>query len=229
MQHVGIVGIKAFVYVQHLFVRTVHLRLVEDAQHLLHAVVDLTAQTGYLHDDAVMRQTVDERIRQTLRHDVVIIVVGATANVEHRLLDVTHLMPKKIDRNHRDGIALLALRQYVLRVGIVHAKILTEAKRLRFQPRLLQLYQDKTFGAVRFQDGCAEVYAEDGQVLAIAVRVLIAPHLHVHDIHLQQGRENGLGYAFILHQVFEHYVIYRICYYHLVFLFLLLSGFQLQK
>ena len=66
--------------------------LVKDAQYLFKTIVDLAMQTGYLHKNAVMSQTVNERIGKPLGNQVVIIVVGMTTDIEHRFLNVTHLM-----------------------------------------------------------------------------------------------------------------------------------------
>ena len=63
-------------------------------------------------------------------------------------------------------------------------------------------------------NGGTEIDTEDGKVLAVAVGILVAAHLHIRHLLLQQGGEDGPGYAFVLHQVLEHDVVNRIGYYH---------------
>ena len=105
----------------HLLVLPVLTALVEDAEHLVQAVVDLSVQTGNLHDDTVVCQAVDKGIGQPPRNNVVVIVVGVAAHIEHRLLDVAHLMAQEINGNHGDGVAFGRVWHQVFRVGIVYA------------------------------------------------------------------------------------------------------------
>ena len=74
MLHVGIILIDSVVNAQDAFVILVTARLIKDAQHHVQTVVDMSVQTGNLYDDAVMCQAVDERIRQSPRHDVTVVV-----------------------------------------------------------------------------------------------------------------------------------------------------------
>ena len=171
----------------------------------------MSVQTRYLHNDTVMCQTIHERVGQPLRHDVVIIVTRLVAHVQHRFLYVAHLMAQQINGHHRQGMSPI---RHVLRIRIVYAQILPEAQRLSVQPSLLQFYQNKVLMAVSLPYGCAEVDAEHRQGVAVLITILVGAHLHGHHVLLQQSRENGTRYAFILHQVLEDNVIYRVCYYH---------------
>ena len=58
-----------------MLVMLVHTCLVEDAQHLVQPIVHLSVKTGYLYDDAVVCQTVDERVWQSFCHQTVVVVV----------------------------------------------------------------------------------------------------------------------------------------------------------
>ena len=214
MHHLVIVEIQLLVKMQHMLIPPVHISLVKDAQNLLEPVVNLAVQPGNLYDDAVVGEAVYEWVWQPLGHQVVVIVIRIPPHIEHRLLYVAHLMSKQVNRNHRDGIAFLALWQYVFRIGIVHTQVLPETQRLGFKPSLLQLYQNKVERAVALTNRGSEVYAEDGEVLAVTVTVLITAHLHIHNLFFQQSRENGLGDALVLHEVLENNIVNGICYCH---------------
>ena len=56
-----------------------------------------------------------------------------------------------------------------------------------------------------------KVYAKHGHRVALVTDILMGTHLHLHNIHFQQGRQNGAGNALVLHQVFEHHIIDRVC------------------
>ena len=74
----------------------------------------------------------------------------------------------------------------VLGILVVNAQILTEAKGLRRQPRLLQLYQYQMLFTVVLSHCGAEVDAEDGKALLLPVGVFMRAYLHLHYIFLQQ-------------------------------------------
>ena len=213
MLHLCIVTIYLIVNTQQTGIVHVLVCLVEDAQHHVQAVlaVEMSVQTGNLYDDAIVCEAVDKRIGKPLRDYVVVVVERLVVDIKHRLLDVANLMAKQIDGHHRQGMVGV---MHVLRVGVVHTQILAEAKGLRLKPCLLQLYQDKLLFAIFITDSGTKVYTEYGKRVAVLVAVLMGTDFHRHHIHLQQGRKDGPGYAFILHQVLEHYIIYRIGYYH---------------
>ena len=83
--HVGILGIDGVIYLQQALVVLVRKRLVKDAQHCVQTVpdmqttgrraVDEAVKPRDLNDNAVMGQAVDKRVWQSLRHDVIIVVV----------------------------------------------------------------------------------------------------------------------------------------------------------
>ena len=186
-QHVGIVLIGGLVKTQCLLAAALLVTLVEDAQHTVKPIARTNAKTGYLDDDAVVSQTVNKRIGQSLRHHTSIIVVRLAAHIQHRLLDVAHLMPKNIHRHHRDSVCTPPLRLHVLLVGILRTKILTKTKRLRGQPGLLELYQDEMLCAVLLPNSGAKVDAEHRQAVTGYVGVLVTALLHSHHLLLQQG------------------------------------------
>ena len=45
-----------------MFIERVFASLVEDAQYHVESIVDLPMQTGYLYDDALVSQAVNERV-----------------------------------------------------------------------------------------------------------------------------------------------------------------------
>ena len=209
--HLSIVSVYLLIQAQHMLVAMLLTCLVEDAQHLVEAVIDLTMQTRYLHDDARVCQTVNKRIGQTLYHLIPVVVVSLMVDIEHRLFDVPHLVPKEIDSHHRQGIGTV----HVLRVGVVHAQILSEAQCLGLQPCLLQFNEYQSFRAVLLTDSSSEVDAEYRERIALAVGVLMWPHLHLDDVLSEQCRQDGAGDALVLHQVLEHDVVNRVCYNHI--------------
>ena len=182
-------------------------------------------QTRYLHNDAVVSKAVDKRIGQALRHQFVVVVVRLTAHVEHWLFYVAHLVTQQIYRHHGNGVCALMLRQHILHIGILCTEILAEAQGLRFQPCLLQFYQYQVAVAVTLPDGGSEVNAEYRQPVATDVMVLVATCLNRHHVLFKQCRQQSPGDAFILYQVLEHDVVYRICNYHKA----LFLGYFLQR
>ena len=216
VKHVGIALVATLVDVEHLAVESIHLGLVEEAQHLVEAVVDLTAQTGYLHDDAVVHQALHEGIGDALRHLVAVIVVRLVVDIEHGLLDVAHLVAKQIDRYHGDAVvhqSVLVLHD-ILGVGIVGAEVLTEAQRLSLEPRFLQFDEHEVVAAVCLAHTGSEVDAKHRNLVSATVGILMAAHIHLHHLLLEQGGEDGLGDTLVLHQVLKHDIVYRIGYVH---------------
>ena len=214
VEHLVIIGIQTLVDVEGLLAVSFKVRLVEDAQHFLQSVVDLTVKTGNLDDDAVVGQAVDEWMGQALGYEIVIVVVGMTTYIKHRFLDVADLMAQQVNGYHRNGIALFALRQDVLRVGVVHAQILAETERLGLEPCLLQLDEYQMLASVRLTNGGPEIYSEYGQAFAGGVCIFVATHFHIDDLLFQQCRQQCLCNALVLHEVLEHDVVYGICYNH---------------
>ena len=90
-----------------------------------------------------MCETINKWIRQTFCDYIIIVIIGIPANVEHRFLYIPHIVPQQINSHHRYGISILALRHQILRIGIMHTEILSEAKCLRLEPCLLQFYQNQ--------------------------------------------------------------------------------------
>ena len=209
--HLVVAVVCCLVDVQHLLGASGLVRLVEDAQYLVQTVVNLTVQEGYLHDDAVVGQTVDKRVGQSFGHLPVVIVVRVAAHVEHRFLDVANLMAQQVDGHHGDGIALPAVGYHVGRIGILGTQILAEAQGLGLDPRFLQLYEHQVLRAVGLANRRAEVDAEDGESVAPDVGVLVTSGFDVHYVLLQEGRKERSGYAFVLHQILKHAVVDGIC------------------
>ena len=205
--HISIAAVCAIVDAEDMVVTLVLVRLVEDTQHHVQAIVDPAMQTGYLHNDAVVRQTVDEGIRKACRHHVAVVVERLVVHVEHRFLDVAHLVAQQVDGHHRQGVAILL---HILGVRVVYAQVLTESECLRFEPCLLQLNQDQFLLSTIVEYRGTKVDTEYRQCIAIVVAILVWPYLHLHYLHLQQGRENGAGNTLILHQVLEHDIVNRV-------------------
>ena len=105
---------------------------------------------------------------------------------------------------------------HILGVGIMNAQVLSEAKRLRIKPGLLELYQDKMLLTVLLTDSSAKINTEHRQGVPGLITILMGADFHGHNIFLQQCGKNGTRNTLVLHQVLKHYVIYRIGYYHIV-------------
>ena len=182
VHHVIVVAVGTFIDGEHLLCLRCDTRLVEDAQHLVEAVVHLATETRNLHDDAIVREAVHKGVGKTFCHYLVIVVVCLVIDIQDRLFDVAHLVPENIDRHHRQGGAVLALGVDVLGTGVLHAEILSEAQCLRFHPRLLQFNEDQMERSVLLLHGRPEVDAEDRERIAADVGVLVRPHLHSHHL-----------------------------------------------
>ena len=78
--------------------------LVEHIQDFLQTIVHLTMQQRNLYDDAVMRQTLHKRIRQTLGYLLTIVVILLMIHIENRFLDVTHTMAQQVNCHHRQTV-----------------------------------------------------------------------------------------------------------------------------
>ena len=185
--------------------------LVKDAQHLVKPVVDLSMETRYLNDNAIVIQAVYELVGDALNDRLVIIVEGLVTHIDYRFLDVTYGMPQQINGHHGQGMPVGTVAHDVLWILVMYAEILAETQRFCWQPRLLQFYQDELFLAIILKDGGSEVNTKDGQALLLSVDVLVWTHFNLHNILFQQCRENSACNAFILHEVFEHSVVDRIC------------------
>ena len=64
-------------------------------------IAGVILQVRDLDDDAIMRQALNEWIRDTLFNLVIIIVQITTADIYHGMLQITHLMPQYIDGDDR--------------------------------------------------------------------------------------------------------------------------------
>ena len=106
-------------------------------------------------------------------------------HIEHRLLYVAHLMAQQVDRHHGKGMTVAALRYDVLRILILHTKVLAETQCLRLKPGLLQFYQDEVLATVRLAHRGTKVDAEHRQRLTLVVGILVRTHLHFCDVLLQ--------------------------------------------
>ena len=67
--------------------------LVENAQQAFQMIARTPLQIGYLHDDAVMRQTFNERVRHTLLYLLAFIIQVTATHIHHRLRQIAQFMP----------------------------------------------------------------------------------------------------------------------------------------
>ena len=176
-----------------------HTLLVEDAQHLVQTIVDPAMQARNLNDDAVVVQTVYEMVGNAMLDGFVVVVESLMAHIYHRLLYIAHGVAKQVDRHHREGMAVGTVVNDILRILVVNAQVLSEPQRLGWKPRLLQLYQDELFLAVRLADRGAKVDAEYAQHLLLAVGVLVRTDFHLHNIFFQQCGKDGTGNTLVFH------------------------------
>ena len=75
MHHLFIVGIALVVQSQCLIGVLADIGLVEDTQHLVKPVVDLSVQPGYLNNDTVVCQAFHKGVGQALRHLFAVVIV----------------------------------------------------------------------------------------------------------------------------------------------------------
>ena len=112
--------------------------LVEDAQHLVEAVVNFPVQARNLHDDAVVRQALHKGVVDTLLHQIVIVVVHLVVHIDHGCVNVPHGVAKQVDCHHGQGMGPAAqfegignprfrVGHHVLLVAILGAEVLAEA------------------------------------------------------------------------------------------------------
>ena len=104
--------------------------LVEDAEHLVQPVVYLSVQARNLHDDAVVYQTLHERVGHALRHQLVVIVIRLVAHIDDRLFDVAQRMSQQVYRDHGQRMLVYAFLHDVSRILILCAQVLSEAQYL---------------------------------------------------------------------------------------------------
>ena len=158
------------------------LGLVEDAKHLFKTVVHLAAQQRYLHDDAVVLQTLHEWVRLGERHFVAVVVVHLVPCIDNGFVDVAHAVSEEIYGNGGKGVFPVSVLAHVLLVVVLQGEILPEAQCLRLQPCLLQFDKNEVFLAVVLPDGGGKVHAEHRYCLAHDVGVFMPAHLHVHHL-----------------------------------------------
>ena len=190
-----------------------NIRLVKQAKNLLQAIVNSTMQQRNLHNDAIMLQTLYKRIRNTLLYFFAIIIISMMVDIYNRLLYLTDTMPQKIDSYHRNCILLMLFLQHILLIVILQCKITTETQSLSWQPGFLKFNQHQVRLVVFIQYSSSKVDTKHRDRLTTGqIRIFISANLHIYNFLLQQCRKNGLRYAIILHQVFEHSIIKRVCY-----------------
>ena len=220
--HLGISLECLVIYSQHLAVMSVLVGLVEDAQHLHQSVVHTAVKQRNLYDDAVVYETLHKRVGHPCGHLHSVIVVRLVLYIKHGLLDVAHAMSEQIDGYHRYAPTIgVIILDDVVGIGILRTEVLAETQRLRLQPCLLQFYEHQFQASVVLAHLGSEVDAEHRDLVTRTVGVFMLPHIHFGHLLFQQGRKYGLGHAVVLHQVFEHRIINRVCntYYHNQFLF----------
>ena len=180
------IGESCVVESQTVLVRLADTTLVKDAEHLLKPVAHLTMKTGYLHDNAVVVQAVDEPVGNAPHDRLVIVVIHLLADIYHGIFNLAHAVSQQVHGHHGQRMAIRAVDYDVLGVLVVNAQVLTEAQGLSRQPCLLQFYQYQLLFAVILSYGGTEVNAEYGKALLLPVGVFMRAHLDLHYVFLQQ-------------------------------------------
>ena len=229
--HIVVSGIELLIHLYGLGIGLRGICLVEHAQHLLQTVVHTTVQQRYLHDDAVVRKALHKGIGLFALQHIAVIVVCLVTDVDDGGRNVSHPMAEDIHRHHRQGMSTATVVHDVLLLAILRTEILAETQRLRLKPCLLEFNEHKVFSSVFLTDGGTEINAEHGDVLTRHVGILVRPLLHLHHLLLQQRGEQRTGDALVLHQIFEHRVVYRVreIKLHFTILLGLLYGMFLQS
>ena len=213
--HISIASIEVFIEFHHMLVVLLLIILVENAQHLIQTVVNLTMKQRNLHNDTTMYQTVYKWVRKTFRYLVAIVIICLMINVKHRYINVTNLMTKNINGNHRQTIRRPHLVVYhILRIGILRAEILPETERLRFKPRLLQFNEDEPYRTIILTNLGTKVNTKHGDVVPCAIGILVPANFNRDHFFLQQCREDRLCNSLVLHQIFEDGVVNGIGYFN---------------
>ena len=158
-----------------------------------------------------MHKAVDKGVGQSFAHLVALIVECLVIHIKHRLLNITHTMTQEVNRDHRYGISFrIVFLKNIFGVSVVSAKILTESQGFGFEPSFLQFNQYELQATIFVADLRAEIDSKHRHLIAGAVGVFVATHLHIHHFFFQQCRKNDFGDALIFHQVFKHRVVNRI-------------------
>ena len=116
--------------------------LVENAQQTFQMITGTPFQKRNLHNDTVMRQAFDKRVRHTLPDFPTVIIQVTSAHIYHRFTQVAQLMPQNINGDNRQSISSsVSFTMNILRIQILCAQILAEPQGFRSQPCFLQLNQ----------------------------------------------------------------------------------------
>ena len=142
IHHVGIILIFVLVNIENLLVFRIFPRLVENAEHLLKAVVHTAFQPRYLHNYAVVGETLNERVFLALLYHLAVVVEHVVVDINHRLLNVADSMSEKVNGNHWICESFRRVFADVYLVTVLRTQILAEAQGLRVEPCLLQFYKD---------------------------------------------------------------------------------------
>ena len=161
VHHLRVVFVFIGFKTEYLLISFVSFGLVEHAQNLVELVVYFAVQKRYLHNDAVVRQTIDERVAITMLNYPAVVVNSFTTHIDHCFIDVSYAVTQEINGNHRNGKPLILSFLLHVFLGIVlQGKIAAETESLCFYPRLLQLYQYQMHEAVVFSHCCRKVDSE---------------------------------------------------------------------
>ena len=171
-------------------------------------------QARYLHNDAVVCQTLYEGVVHTVRHYIVIVIPHLVVYIHHGGFYPSHLVPQQVDGHHGQGVNAPTATCHVAGVGILETQILAEPQHFCFHPRLLHLNQDGLPISLAINDGGTKVYAVDGEIVGEFVVVLVVAHVYLYHLLFQKGRENGAGYTLVFHEVLEYDIINWVGYYH---------------
>ncbi len=164
-----------------------------------------------MHNDAVVCEAFHEVVRDSVCHFTPVVVVSLVADIEHGFQDVAHAMSKQVYGHHGNGVSLFfAFVADVFLVVVLCAKILSEPQGLGFEPCLLQFDQHEVSAPVGLPHGSAKVNAEHGDLVACAVWIFVAAHIHGHHILLQQCGNQDACHALVLHEELEHGVVNRV-------------------
>ena len=125
-------------------------------------------------------------------------------DIQYRDVNISDAMSQEIDGDHGYGKPFLVILVDVQLVAILSSEILSEAQSLCFKPRLLKFYQYQMTFPICLPDLGTKVNAEHGQPVLRLVGIFVRTQLDTLNLFLQQSREYGFGYTFILHEVFEH-------------------------
>ena len=126
-------------------------------------------------------------------------------------------VPKQVYRDYVKGLAGLV---FICLVGILRSQVFAEAHDLVGLLGPLQLYAHLYSLAAFLNHFGVEVEAQQVQVAISGSQHVVISLLYAFYLLVKQAAYDDAAHALVRHQVFEHFVVCRVCYYcHMVIIY----------